>query len=232
MSELIIYQEHCNDVEICLEGETLWLSLNQIADLFGVNKPAISKHLKKIYDSGELAKEATVSKKETVQQEGDRNVRRTIDYYNLDVILSVGYRVNSGQATQFRVWATKVLREHLTRDWAINRQRLANMVHKLETALQPEQQTDAEPGLSQDERKGVMRVISRYTRTFNLLQQYDEGLLTDLKGEQGGVLPAINEARNSIATLKTYLIRQKEASDLFGREQEEGLAESVRFMLK
>lgn len=135
MSELIIYEDHDRGVEIRLEGETLWLNLNQIAGLFGVNKPAISKHLKNIYKTGELDREATVSKMETVQEEGGRRVRRQIDYYNLDAVLSVGYRVNSSLATRFRIWATSVLKDHLTQGWTLNRQRLESNAQELETAL-------------------------------------------------------------------------------------------------
>ena len=105
-------------------GETIWGSLNQIADLFDVQKAAISKHLKNIYKDGELDKKATVSILETVQTEGQRQVKRDIEYYNLDAIISVGYRVNSKKATEFRIWATKTLKQHITKGFTINKKLL------------------------------------------------------------------------------------------------------------
>ena len=112
-NEIIIYQHKNKKIEVSLREETIWLSLNQIAELFDVQKAAISKHIKNIYDSGELQRESTVPILETVQIEGKRKVKRKITYYNLDVIISVGYRVNSKKATMFRIWATNVLKNYL-----------------------------------------------------------------------------------------------------------------------
>lgn len=107
------------------EGETCWLTLNQIAALFERDKSVISRHLSNIFKEGELNREATVAKNATVQNEGDRKVTREIEYYNLDVILSVGYRINSKRGTQFRQWATQRLKEYLVQGYAINQKRLA-----------------------------------------------------------------------------------------------------------
>jgi len=105
-------------------AETIWLTQQQIADLFGVEVPAISKHLANIYESHELQSEATVSKMETVRQEGDRQVKRKLAYYSLDAIIAVGYRVNSYQATQFRIWATKTLKEFMIKGFVLDDDRL------------------------------------------------------------------------------------------------------------
>ncbi|MDH4319515.1 MAG: virulence protein RhuM/Fic/DOC family protein [Desulfobulbaceae bacterium] len=219
MSELITYQQPANEVEIYLEGDTLWLSLGQIADLFGVNKPSISKHLKTIFENGELAKETTISKKETVQKEGERFVQRTIDHYNLDAILSVGYRVNSGQATKFRIWATKILREHLTREWSRDQRRISNMVQKLESALEPTNGSASTSKISINNNREATKVISHHTLTFQLLHQYDQDVLITPSAGREGKLPGIVETRESIAILKDYLIRRNEASEFFGRER-------------
>jgi len=109
-----------------MHNETVWLSQKRMAELFGVNVPAISKHLNNIYDEGELQREATISILETVQKEGSREVKRNVEYYNLDAILSVGYRVNSSQATQFRIWATKILKEYIIKGFAMDDDRLKN----------------------------------------------------------------------------------------------------------
>ncbi len=107
-SEIILYKTEDGSVKIdtIFQNETIWLTQNSMADLFGVNVPAISKHLKNIFEEGELQKEATLSKMETVQNEGGRQITRNKDFYNLDAIIAVGYRVNSKRATQFRIWAT------------------------------------------------------------------------------------------------------------------------------
>lgn len=112
------------NVRVTFKDETAWLTQKTLAELFGVKPPAISKHIKNIFESGELLEVATVSKMETVAIEGDREVRRTVELYNLDVIIAVGYRVNSYQATQFRIWATKVLREFMIKGFALDDERL------------------------------------------------------------------------------------------------------------
>lgn len=113
MSELIIYEDQSQGLEIRLEGETLWLNLGQMAELFGVNKPAISKHLSNIYSSKELSREATISKMETVQKEGGRVVRRNTDHYNLDAVISVGYAESAPdeKETMIRLFMNMLVRE-------------------------------------------------------------------------------------------------------------------------
>jgi hypothetical protein len=111
-------------LEVRLEEETLWLTINQMAELFGVDKSGISRHLKSIYETGELKREATVAKFATVQNEGSRNISRDLEYYNLDAIISVGYRVNSVRGTQFRIWATERLKEYIIKGFALDDARL------------------------------------------------------------------------------------------------------------
>lgn len=125
-SDIILYSspEGNIKVEVIYSGETFWLTQKRMAELFGVEVPAISKHLANIFESGELVQEATVSILETVQQEGSRNVTRKMDFYNLDAIIAVGYRVNSRQATQFRIWATKTLREFIIKGFVLDDERL------------------------------------------------------------------------------------------------------------
>ncbi len=111
-------------VEVFFKDETVWLTQKALAELFGVKVPAVNKHLKNIYESGELQPEATISKMEIVRAEGDRNVAREVEFYNLDAIIAVGYRVNSYQATQFRIWATKTLREFIVKGFVLDDERL------------------------------------------------------------------------------------------------------------
>lgn len=121
-NEIILYQsgELAEHIEVRLDEDTFWLTLNQIAQLFNRDKSVISRHLTNIYKEGELTQQATVAKNATVQIEAGRKVKREIDYYNLDAIISVGYRVNSKQGTQFRIWATNVLRDYLLKGYAMN----------------------------------------------------------------------------------------------------------------
>lgn len=134
---IVIYEAADQAVEVRLDAgqETVWLSLQQIADVFGRDKSVISRHLRNIFKQEELAFEATVAKNATVQTEGQRQVRRDIEFYNLDVIISVGYRVNSSRATRFRQWTTRTLRDHLIQDWTISCQRFEENAHELEAAL-------------------------------------------------------------------------------------------------
>ncbi|CAE6924925.1 hypothetical protein ACOMICROBIO_LKFPLAJE_02911 [Vibrio sp. B1FIG11] len=127
-SEFLLYTAPNGDVkvEVLLSGETIWLTQKRIAQLFGVGVPAISKHLDNIYDSGELQREATISILETVQQEGKREVKRKLEYYNLDAVISVGYRVKSAQATQFRIWATQLIKDYIIKGFAMDDERLKN----------------------------------------------------------------------------------------------------------
>jgi len=125
-NDIIFYNTPTGDVkiEVIFNDETFWLTQKRLAELFGVEVPAISKHLANIFDTGELEKDATVSILETVQQEGGKNVKRKLEFYNLDAIIAVGYRVNSYQATQFRVWATKTLREYIIKGFVLDDARL------------------------------------------------------------------------------------------------------------
>lgn len=125
-SDIIFYNTPAGDVkiEVIFNDETFWLTQKKMAELFGVEVPAINKHLGNIYETGELDKNATVSILETVQQEGSRMVKRNVDFYNLDAIIAVGYRVNSFHATQFRIWATKTLREFIIKGFVLDDERL------------------------------------------------------------------------------------------------------------
>lgn len=127
-SEFLLYTAPNGDikVEVLLSDETIWLTQKRMAELFGVGVPAVSKHLENIYESGELQREATISILETVQQEGSREVKRKLEYYNLDAVISVGYRVNSTQATQFRIWATQLIKEYIIKGFAMDDERLKN----------------------------------------------------------------------------------------------------------
>lgn len=222
--QLLIFEAENGPVQVRLEGETVWLSQAQMAELFGTSSDNVSLHLKNIYKEQELQEAATAEDFSVVRQEGKRQVRRQLKHYNLDAIISVGYRVSSAQATRFRQWATSVLREHLTRGFTLSRHRFERNAAELEAALQLVRKAAAGAALTADQGRGLVDVIARYTQTFLWLQRYDEGLLTAPAGSPGGVLPTLGEAQTAIARLKAELMARGEASDLFGRERGDAFA--------
>ena len=128
-SELILYQTEDGNtrLEVHIQGQTVWLSLNQMAELFQRDKSVISRHIRNIFEENELQPEATVANHATVQIEGDRKVTRNVEYYNLDVIIAVGYRVRSHRGTQFRIWATQRLRDYIVKGFALDDDRLKQL---------------------------------------------------------------------------------------------------------
>lgn len=124
MSDVVVYSSGEIELKVSVNNETIWLTQKQLAEVFDVNIPAISKHIKNIYKDNELSEFSTVSKMEIVQKEGDREVTRNVDHYNLDIVLAVGYRTNSAKAIKFRQWATSVLKEYITNGYAVNKEKI------------------------------------------------------------------------------------------------------------
>lgn len=224
MADITIYEGPSGTIEVRVERETVWLTQRQMAELFDSTTDNISLHLKNIFSDNELEELATTEEYSVVQREGGRQVRRNLKHYNLDAIISVGYRVNSRRGVHFRQWATRTLQEHLTRGYTLNRQRLESNARELEAALLLVRKAAAGEALTSDQGRGLVDVIARYTQTFLLLQRYDEGLLNEPKGAAGGTLPSLREAQSAIAELKQNLIGRGEATPLFGQVREDGLA--------
>lgn len=216
-NEILLYQSADGQrVEVQLRGDTLWLALNQIAELFGRDKSVISRHLRNVFKDGELERPAVVAKNATTAADGKTY---QVEYFNLDAILSVGYRVNSVQGTRFRQWATGVLREHLNS--RRNDQRFEANARELETMLQLVGRAAQSPELRLDTSRGLLDIVSRYAQTFLLLQRYDEGLLTEPAAQPGGTLPSMTEARAALAELKANLMARGDATALFAQERGE-----------
>ncbi|MBU0483577.1 MAG: virulence protein RhuM/Fic/DOC family protein [Proteobacteria bacterium] len=225
--EIIIYQAEDGQsfLEIHFEEETVWLTLNQMADLFERDKSVISRHLHTIYSSGELDKDATVAKNATVQIEGGRKVRRDIEWYNLDAIISVGYRVNSKRGVRFRQWATSVLRDHLIKGYTVNERRLAEKgLSEMEQAIALLTRTLESHESLTDEGRAVLDVINRYARSWSLLLKYDEDRLELPKSRHTTKQPLdYDRAAKSIKALKNDLLERSEATGLFGQQRGESL---------
>lgn len=223
---LVIFQEAGRPVEVRLDAvhDTVWLSQRQMAELFETTPENVLMHLKNIFREEELQEAATAKEFLAVQTEGKRQVQRNIRHYNLDAIISVGYRVSSRRAVLFRQWATGLLRDHLTQGYTLNRQRLEANACELEAALQLVKKAAQSPEFQADTGRGLVDIVTRYAQAFLLLQRYDEGLLTDPPAEAGGRLPTLEQARAALAGLKAELMARGEATGLFALERGDGLA--------
>jgi hypothetical protein len=180
--EVVLYQSADGKaaLDVRLDGETLWLNLNQLAELFERDKSVISRHLRNIYNTSELYRESTVAFFATVQDEGARKVERRIEYFNLDAIISVGYRVNSKRGTQFRIWTTNVLRERLVLGFSLNEKRLREQEQKLADlcrAVGVLERTLVNQAIGLDEAKGLLQVITDYAYALTTLDRFDRGTL-------------------------------------------------------
>ncbi|MDP2653110.1 MAG: virulence protein RhuM/Fic/DOC family protein [Candidatus Omnitrophota bacterium] len=218
--QVVVYN---NKVEVRLEKETVWLTQEQIAELFGTRRPAITKHLSNIFREKELKKLSVCSILEHTAADGKTYKTR---FYNLDAIISVGYRVNSSQATQFRIWATRVLRKHLVDGYTLNEKRLKLAEYKYRELqdsirlLGNVMALDAVP----DETKGLIQVIAEYSRALDILDNYDrERLVVPAGTKKLKFALTYEEAQNIIEAMR----RKFPSSALFGREKDQGFKSSL-----
>ena len=215
-------------LEVALDQETVWLSQIQMAELFGKDVRTVNEHVSNVFQEGELEKEPTIRKFRIVRQEGKRQVQREIDHYNLDMIISVGYRVKSQRGVQFRKWATQVLKDHLVEGYTLNQRRLAERGIEFEQAVDLLSRTLTNQGLVSNEGEAVARVISDYARSWSLLQGYDEQQLAEVGIKQPDMQPLeLDEALKAIGELKQTLMAKGEATELFGQLRGNGLASAL-----
>ena len=222
--EIVIYKsKEGPELKVHLEKDTIWLTQAQIALLFGTQRPAITKHLKNIFTTGELDEKEVSSTLEHTTQHGaikGKTQTKKVKYYNLDAIISVGYRVNSQKATQFRIWATKTLKEHLIKGYTLNEKRLLQAHTQLqelqETISFLHEKTKNELFLGQEQE--IINFLTNYSKTLTLLEQYDKGNLSLIKKTKGKFILNYEDAIQVINKIKKELIAKKEASTLFGQE--------------
>jgi len=223
-NKFIIYETESGVIEVQVQQDSVWLSQAQLADLFGTKRPAITKHLGNIFNSKELDKKAVCSILEHTAEDGKRYKTQ---YYNLEAIISVGYRVNSMNATRFRQWATARLKEHLVQGYTLNEQRLQqhqDRLKKLQQTLTLFQNNIIDQA-NLPEAKGLVSVISNYARTFVLLNQFDsERLPTTDFDEDIRYEIKYSEARAAIELLKQDLISKGEATELVGNEKDDSFS--------
>jgi hypothetical protein len=222
--EVLVYEDPDGRVAVRLERETVWLTQQQMAELFGRERSVITKHVRNVFAEGELVRDAVCANFAHTAADGKTY---QVEHYNLDVIISVGYRVKSLQGTRFRQWATKVLRDHLLRGYTLHERRLAERgLAEAQQAIALLVRTLTSQALVTDEGRAVLDVVQRYSRSWRWLLEYDEGRLSEQP--RRAIAPAaalkLPEARAAAARLREELLARGEAGALFGQERGEALA--------
>ncbi len=230
MKEVEIYKSSDNAIElqVNLDNDTVWLNRHQLATLFDRDIKTIGKHINNIFDEEELILEATVAKFATVQIEGEREVKRDIDHYNLDVIISVGYRIKSKQGTQFRQWATKRLKDYLVNGYALNEKRLKELHYKysdLQQAIKLASNAGNIENLTSTEAKGILGVIEQYAYALETLDKYDHQKLTIDDPLTDEEIHKLNyeDAMQQIIIWRDF----QKAGNLFGNEKDQSFKSSL-----
>ena len=212
-------------LNVRLDGETVWLTQEQMGTLFERERSVITKHIRNLFAEGELVRDSVCAKFAHTAADGKTY---QVDYYNLDVAISVGYRVKSQRGVQFRQWATRTLKEHLVQGYTLNQRRLQERGIEFEQALALLSRTLANQQLVNAEGAAVLGVIAEYARSWSLLQQYDEQSLASQTSPQSGMRSLdLDEVLAAIEQLKTELIAKGEATALFGQVRGEGLASAI-----
>ncbi len=228
--EIVIYrtEEGETALDVTLEDQTVWLTQAQMAKLFGKGRTTITEHIRNVFNEKELEEKSVCRDFRHTARDGKAY---TVQYYNLDVVISVGYRVKSKRGTQFRIWATNILRDHLVKGYTLNEKRLKEnkqRLKELESAVELIEKAKSTNVLTASETAGLLTVITEYTRSWLLLHQYDEGMLAT-KGPHRPVRFHIteDEAKKAIGHLRKNLMERKEAGDLFGKERERGALKGI-----
>ena len=222
----IIFQTNNGSLELKTDSdiETIWANLDQISQLFNRDKSVISRHIKNIFKEEELDKNSTVAFFATVQKEGKRIINRNIEHFNLDLILSVGYRVNSKIATQFRQWATQTLKQHITKGFTINESRIQ---HNKDLFLKTiEDLKILTENISQIDSKDLLSLIESFSNTWFSLDKYDKNVFPTIGTKQELLINA-TDLLNDLFVLKSELIQKNEASELFAQEKLQGSLQGI-----
>lgn len=226
-SHALIYQTKDGGIEFKLDkkNENIIANINQIADLFERDKSVISRHIKNIYINGELEEKATVAKIATVQKEGEREVIRDIEYYNLDMILSIGYRVDSKRATQFRIWSTKILKSYLLDGYAVNKKLIAKNYEKFNQALKDIKILLPKNNLINAE--NILDLVANFAQTWLSLDAYDKNQLQFKGVTKRKIKLDAKELELGIASLKSVLLKKDEATEIFAKERMKNSLEGI-----
>jgi len=212
-------------VEVLVGKDTVWLTQRQMADLFNTSTDNVGLHIRNVYGEGELTRGATTEESSVDRFEGTRAVRRRVQHYNLDVIISVGYRVKSQRGTQFRIWATNTLRDHLIRGYTLNEKRLRGRGVEFEQAVALLSSTLQNQHLITDQGQAVLDVVQRYARSWRILRDYDEDTLSPAPDKASAPIASLDiaGARETIRTLRDDMVARGETPGLFGQERNDTL---------
>jgi DNA ligase (NAD+) len=226
--QIIIYEDKNGQisVDVVLRDEMVWLNLTQLSELFVRDKSVISRHIKNILKEQELSEVSTVAKFATVQAEGGKSVTRQLEYYNLDMIISVGYRVNSRKAVEFRKWASNILKDYLIKGYSVNYKKIMRKeLEELKQTVLLLSNTLLNQNLVNETGSELLNLIRTYTKTWDILLKYDENRLELPKSGKSGISRELKykEAKLAIINLKTELLQKSEASNLFGQERGKAL---------
>jgi prophage maintenance system killer protein len=224
--EIIIYQtpDGTTHLDVRLEDETIWLTQAQMINLFDSSKANVSEHIKHIYETLELEKSTTVRKFRTVRTEGKRIVSRMLEHYNLDMIIAVGYRVNTQRGTRFRIWANTVLKEYIVKGYAINQRAKAEQLEGLKQTVQLLSNVLHAQSLSADEAVGLLNVITDYTYALDTLDRYDyQSLEICATTDETSFRATYDDATDAIDVLR----RKFGNGGLFGREKDQSFQSSI-----
>ena len=205
-------------IDVRFEQDTVWLSQAQMVELFGRDQSVVSRHIRNAFKDGEIAEKSNMQKMHSAHSD------KPVAFYDLDVIISVGYRIKSAQGVRFRRWATRRLKEYLAQGYTLNQQRFDKNAAELQQALALIQKAAQSPEITAEAGAGLVAIVSRYMQTFLWLQRYDEGLLDEPAGQPGGRLLSPEEGMHALNQLKQSLIARGEATALFAHPREEGLA--------
>lgn len=225
-SNIVIYETPDGEtvIDVRLEGDTVWLSQAQLAILYDTDRTSIGRHIRNIYNSGELDEEATCAKNAQVQIEGNRRVKRITYTYNLDMIISVGYRVNSKHATNFRIWANRILKEYLIKGYAINHNARVEQLEELKRTIAIMRDVLAHKNITKGEAVGLLKVISDYTYGLETLDRYDYQTL-EIAGTTT-IEPFRATYDNAMEALET-LKEKFGGSDLFAHEKDDSFKSTM-----
>lgn len=221
MNDIVIYDDGTVALNATIEDENVWLSQKQMSELFGKSVKTINEHIGNVFKEGELEKDPTIRIFRIAQTEGKREVQRDTSFYNLDVIISVGYRVKSKQGTQFRIWANKILKEYLINGYVLNQEKLQQQkLDELTQTIKLIKQGLENQELNTTEARGFVEIISNYAKSWALLQGYDDQTLQDVvEHRESKFILDYDEAKEAIAELKRVLVTKGEATQLFGQEK-------------
>ncbi len=222
MSEVVIYKDGELELKSRFDGENIWLRQDEIAKLFGKDRTVITRHINNIL------KDKEVDEKSNVQKMHFANSDKPVKLYSLDIILAVGYRTNSSKAIKFRKWATKVLKEYITKGYVLNQKRIERRFEEFQKEIDLLTKVIKTKELKEVEAKGFLEIITKYAKSWILLNRYDEQNLQTPKGKEAAFILDYIEAKEAIEELKRELTSKNEATEIFGMERESSFKGIIR----